>query len=171
MKIGTRLRTKSNPVLTIWTLVKTNCAAIQNPKLPSYALYSNVCYNHFSYIPISLSLNISGSFTIMRAAASLRGWNISVICSTTSSKSCLGSGCFFTRRWAISAVFHRSSNRGWVKKWTLHWWRAPRVNRFLEPADHEVGQVASTVFPVFGMTWPGIEPNLPALVSRPSSIN
>jgi len=72
MKIGTRLWTKSNPVLTMWTLVKTNCAAIQKPKLPSYASHSNVCYNHFSYIPIGVSLIISGSFTSMRAPASLR---------------------------------------------------------------------------------------------------
>ena len=42
-------------------------------------------------------------------------------------------------------------------------------HRFLEPthnAEHEAGQAASTVFQVFGVTRPGIEPMLPALVAR-----
>jgi len=46
---------------------------------------------------------------------------------------------------------------------------APRVNRFLQPSikvEHEAGHVASTFCQVFGVTRPGIEPRLPALVAR-----
>jgi len=44
---------------------------------------------------------------------------------------------------------------------------APRVNRFIASthyAEYKAGQTASTVFQVFVMTRPGIEPSLPALM-------
>ena len=37
--------------------MKTNCVANQKPKLLSIALYTNVCYNKFCQIPISVFLN------------------------------------------------------------------------------------------------------------------
>jgi len=45
---------------------------------------------------------------------------------------------------------------------------APRVNRLLAStnAEHEAGQVASTVFHVFRMIQLGIESKLPASVAR-----
>ena len=48
---------------------------------------------------------------------------------------------------------------------------APRINRALAPthpfnANHEPGQAANTGFQVFGLTRPGIKPNLAALVAR-----
>jgi len=66
MKIKTRVANEKQSSISysMWTLVKTNCVANQKPKLPSKALNSNVSYNYFSYIPISVSLNISGSCTI-----------------------------------------------------------------------------------------------------------
>jgi len=57
MKIGTRLVNEKQPGInySMWTLVKANCVANQHRKLPSNALNSNVCYNYFNYIPISVS--------------------------------------------------------------------------------------------------------------------
>jgi len=65
MKIGTRFVNEKQPGITysMWKLVKGNGVANQKPKLPSNALHSNMCYNYFSYIPISVSWNVSGSIT------------------------------------------------------------------------------------------------------------
>jgi len=44
----------------------------------------------------------------------------------------------------------------------------PHMNRFLAPTHytkHEAGQVGCTVFQVFSVTEPGIEPSLPDLVA------
>jgi len=55
----------------------------------------------------------------------------------------------------------------------LHWWRvdsttAPRLNLPLPPpanAEYEAEQVASTILQVLGITRPGIESSLPALLT------
>jgi len=72
---------------------------------------------------------------------------------------------------APNTAFLRRGSRGYFRSESCtdgESMAARCVNRSLPPikAEHEAGQGACTVFQVFGMTRPGIEPILPALEGR-----